>query len=316
MGRSPGAVEVGTVEIGAALPRVHRRWGIEGHRRHRRHAWRRIRQPRVPVMHGGLRPAKLARCRHGPMIGERGLVARPGREGHACQRGIRYRVPTVGWEKGGRAWLLDPVVAATAPAAVMLVLVLVLVLVLILVVARRTRKWPRGVLELGPRVDRNGELRRHLATLGLVWPLPRSLGLARGLLMAWTACRAWIAWGRRARRVSVDVILRGMRGRRWLMVAVLRLLRVAEDEIAQSVLEGALSGLAVGCHSDGVKLAESGFCLGSRVSTSDAAKPTTGGSLRSNGEVQFVVLRLVLCTELKLLVDGRWTPGNAWSRAS
>ncbi len=100
------------------------------------------------------------------------------------------------------------------------------------------------------------------------------------------------------------------------MVAVLRLLRVAEDEIAQSVLEGALSGLAVGCHSDGVKLAESGFCLGSRVSTSDAAKPTTGGSLRSNGEVQFVVLRLVLCTELKLLVDGRWTPGNAWSRAS
>ena len=216
-------------------------------------------------MHGGLRPAKLVRRRHGPMVGERGLVARPGREGHACQRGIRYRVPTVGREKGGRAWLLDPVVAATAPAAV----VLVLVLVLILVVARRTRKWPRGVLELGPRVDRNGELRRHLATLGLVWPLPRSLGLARGLLMAWAACRAWIAWGRRARRVSVDVILPGMRGRRWLMVAVPRLLRVAEDEIAQSVLEGALSGLAVGCHSDGVELAGPGsaWVLGCRPVT-------------------------------------------------
>ncbi len=179
-------------------------------------------------------------------------MARPGREWHACQRGIRYRVATVGWEKGGRAWLLEPVVAATAPAGV--------VLVLILVVARRARIWARGVLELGPRVNRNGELRGHLATLGLVWPLPRSLLLPRGLLMAWAAC-AWVAWGGRARRVSVGVIIPSMCGRRGLAVAVLRLLRVVEDEIAQPVLEGALSGLVVGCHSDGAELVESGVCL-------------------------------------------------------
>ena len=148
------------------------------------------------------------------MVGEGRLVARAGRELRTGQRATGDGVGAAGPECGRLRSLslpVRPVLLATGG------------------IRLRVVRVARRLMEGGPRVDRDRQLGRHLAALGLVGPLPGRLG-----------------GGRRGGRLQLA--LGGVAaGTAMLSLRAELLLRVAEDEAAQAFFEvagGSGGGLA------------------------------------------------------------------------